>query len=118
MAVDTQINLKQEVLRVLERHVGRENPIKANELSRMFGYSKTNTWVIRDAIHELVIDDKNPCPICAAQSRPEGYFIAETYQEVNDYAQTLKDRGIADIIRRRDVRRAAQRYFEGTVKLL
>lgn len=111
----TDLDIKLEILKVLERHQGRRNAIKASELAEMFGLSKTNTYAVRALITELI---RKGYPICSATQRPEGYFLPETYQEVNDYCQTLKDRGIADIIRRRDVKLAAQRYFTGQPRLI
>ncbi len=115
MTTATRTDLKQQVLAILQRHVGRNNPIKAAELCVMFGYSPKNTYVVREPIAELI---REGYPICAALASPEGYFMAETYQEVNEYAESLRERGIKDILRRRDVRRAAQRYFTGAMKLL
>lgn len=115
MTTCTELDLKQSILEVLERHVGRNNPIKASRLAEMLDCPKTNTWVIREAIGDLI---KQGSPILATTQPPEGYFLANTYQEVSDYCDSLKDRGIKIIIRRRDVKVAAQRYFTGQSKLL
>lgn len=113
--IRTELDLKQSILKVLERHVGRNNPIKASTLATMFGYSTKNTWAIRQPIGELI---KDGYPILSALTPPEGYFMASSFAEVNEHCESLKHRGIEVIIRRRDVKLAAQRYFTGQSKLL
>jgi len=113
-AVRSTIDLKHSILSILSNHVGRNNPIKAVRLAEMLDCSKTNTFAIRDAIAELIREGH---PIISSTSQPEGYYLANTYQEVSDYCQSLKDRGIKIIIRRRDVKRAALHYFNGQRRL-
>lgn len=115
MTLSVKSDLKAEILKVMESHVGRNNPIKANELASMFGLSTKNTFPVRQIISDLI---KDGFPILSSVSNPEGYFIAQSYAEVNEYCESLRHRGIEVIIRRRDVKRALQHYFEGTVKLL
>ena len=113
-AVRPEFDLKKSILSILERHVGRNNPVKAVELAEMLDCSKTNTFEIRDTIADLI---KDGYPILSKTSPPEGYFIASSYQEVNECCQSLRDRGIKIIIRRRDLIRAAHNHFESAVKV-
>ena len=115
MTTIAQVDLKQEILRVLERHVGRENPITAVELGERLGMGKLkNTYVLREAIAELIKADN---PIC---SDDKGYWKGESWLEVNQCADGLKDRAIKIILRRRDLLRAANNQFNKAerVKLL
>ncbi len=96
---------------VLDYHVGRMNAITAVEIGVKIGLgSLKNTWVLREAIAVLI---KEGNPICATTKSPEGYFLGETWDEVNECAQGLRDRGIKIILRRRDLLRAANTYFNG-----
>jgi len=56
--------------------------------------------MIRDLIEEGY-------PIASSTGKLPGFFIADTPEEVKDYAQSLRDRLIEDARRRRDFIRAS-----------
>ena len=60
-------------------------------------------------IRELIEDGY---PIASSVKPPYGYFIAQTREEVREYADGLKARGIEDIIRRRDFLRASRAILQ------
>jgi len=111
ISTKSETDLKAAILGVLEHHVGRANPITAVDIGVAVGFGQLkNTWVIREAIAVLI---KEGNPICATTKSPEGYFLGETWIEINECAQGLRDRGIKIILRRRDLLRAANTYFNG-----
>lgn len=80
---------------------GRYNPIRSQQIAFQVDIPERRVRLI---IRELV----KVYPIAAATEAPAGYFIAETQDEVNQYAQSLRNRLIEDAKRRRDFLRAAK----------
>ena len=108
MVINTQTDLKAEIRAILQYHVGRENAITAGTIGERLGLGKLkNTYPVREAIAELI---KSGYPVC---SDDKGFWQADTWQEVISCAEGLRDRGIKVIIRRRDLLRAAENYFNG-----
>ena len=70
----------------------RCEPVNSDRLTRMM-------------IRELIEDGH---PIASATSKPAGFFLAQTRQEVKKYADGLRGRLIEDALRRRDFLRAAK----------
>ena len=95
------INVDIAVLDIITRHMGRENPITSRQLADKIGIPERK---IRMIIREWV----KTFPIASATEKPAGYFIAVTQEEVNIYAQSLRNRLIEDAIRRRDFLRSAK----------
>ena len=106
-------NLKASVLAILENHKGHDNPIKCMAIAKECGLRDDRA--IQEVIEELIRDGY---PIAASCRKPLGMFFAQTYQEINEYKESLRKRGVKDILRARDVKRAAQRYFTGAIKMM
>ena len=95
-------DLEMAVSLVLSRHTGRANAIKSNMIAQIV---EAPERAVRLAIREII---RNGTPVLSATEAPAGYFIGQTWTEVMRYAKALKARGIEDIIRRRDIIRAAR----------
>lgn len=102
-------NLKSQLQSIIERHRGRQSAITAKDLSAFLGENERH---VRLMIRELIAED---VPIASATDNPAGYFIAVTWQEVEDYRLSLKSRLIEDALRMRDVRRGFRRRAEAAV---
>jgi len=61
--------------------------------------------MIRDLI-------KEGHPIASSTSHPVGYYIAETREEVETYARSIRRRLIEDALRRRDFIRASRKILQ------
>jgi len=98
------MNTKQQLRNILLRHEGRGQAIKANELAFLVQCEERKVrLIIRELIMEL--------PIASSTEPPAGYFLANTHQEVRQYAESIKGRLIEDAIRRRDFIRSAGFYL-------
>lgn len=76
---------KADVLKVLERHCGRLNPVTGKEIAEVIGVKGTRE--IRQKILELTNDG---IPIASSAGKHPGYFICETVAEMEDYSSFLK----------------------------
>ena len=99
-------DLKVELKRILLRHEGEDKAIIGRELAKMFGLKDDRR--VRLAIRDLI---KDGLPIAANTESLAGYFVVNTRQEADRYAQSIRNRLIKDAIRRRDFRRAADQYL-------
>ena len=96
------------IIGVLNYHIGRENPITAVDIGERLGYGKLkNTYIIREAISELITLGY---PVC---SDGDGFFMAKDLTEVAYFAEGLRIRGVKIILRRRDLLRAGNTWFNG-----
>ena len=98
--------MKAELKHILEGHHGRRSAITGRELARRFG--QRDDRKIRLIIRELIAEG---LPVASSTEPPAGYFLVETWQEVEEYAQSVRDRLINDALRRRDFRKAAAHYL-------
>jgi hypothetical protein len=103
--------MKGELRSILLRHEGREQAITGKQLADLLGYKDDR--VIREAIAELINEG---LPVAASCSGSMGYFVVNNRQESDEYAQSLKSRLIADAIRRRNFRRAADQFLTPAVQ--
>ena len=85
---------------------GRQQAITGKELAYHCRYDADGSDRMTRKMIGLLIEEGYP--IAASTSKPMGYYLAETKQEVNDYAQTIRSRLIKDAIRRRDFLRASR----------
>jgi len=76
---------KADVLKVLERHYGRTNPITGKEIAEALDVRGTRE--IRQKILELTNDG---IPIASSASKPPGYFICGSVAEMEEYSNFLK----------------------------
>ena len=97
----------QELKRVLRRHTGRDNPIKAEVLAGMFGYSDDRP--IRKAIEKLI---DNRFPVCSVTEAPPGYFCPASVAEARRYTKSLQSRAVRIFLRRRHIIRDTARRLE------
>tara|TARA_Y100000310_G_scaffold291660_1_gene319757 strand:+ start:222 stop:554 length:333 start_codon:yes stop_codon:yes gene_type:complete len=95
-------NLKPQLKDILLRHTGRSRAITGKDLAKMLGHKDDRK--IRLIIRELIGEGT---PIASSTEPPAGYFLVSTWQEVEQYAQSIKSRLISDALRRRDFRRSA-----------
>ncbi len=96
-------DIEAEVLSLIR--YGRDNAIRSKVIA---DYMRMPERQVRKIIRELI---KN-YPIASTTEAPAGYFIAVTREEVNQYAQSLRNRLIEDARRRRDFLRSAQTKVE------
>jgi len=99
-------DLKAQLKSILLRHEGQAPAITGRELAKMFGLKDDRR--VRLAIRDLI---KDGLPVAANTESPAGYFVVNTRQEADRYAQSIRNRLIKDAIRRRDFRRAADQYL-------
>lgn len=98
---------EEAVLRILSHHRGRQCPISGQAIAHQL--NEHTDRKVRLSIRRLITLGY---PIASATEAPPGYYIAETREEVNQYAQSLRDRLIQDARRRRDFLRAAKTKVE------
>jgi len=89
---------------------GRGQALPCRIIARQCGYDadgddRKTRIMIRDLIAEGY-------PIASTTGIRPGFFLAETPQEVKDYAQNLRKRLIEDAIRRRDFLRASRKILQ------
>lgn len=99
-------SLKDEVKSQLL--TGKANAIKGKYLAQRLGMKDTRS--IRLAIRELIADG---VPVIGSMHPPYGYYIAENIQECLVYMGQLRSYLIESALRRRDIKKAAERYFTG-----
>jgi len=102
--------IKRDIIRVIGR--GRSASLPGVRLAALVGsdpLGKDRTF--RFLVLEL-IDEGHP--IASTNTKPAGYFMAETPEEVNAYAQSLRSRLIKDALRRRDFLRASRSILQPT----
>ena len=98
--------LNSQLKHILECHKGRAQAITARELSHMTGQDDRKVrLVIRDLI-------TNGLPVASSTEFPGGYFVVSTWEEVRQYAKSIRNRLIEDAIRRRDFNRSAALYLQ------
>lgn len=102
-STSTESDAVQHLNDILTEHVGKENAITSQELSRRLGElddldSTPNT---RAAIRELVTEEHVPVGACS-----NGYFLIETQAELEEYEAQLTERAYGILERRDAVRRA------------
>ena len=84
---------------------GRGKAVRSQHLADFLNIPERQ---VRKVIRELI----KTYPIASTTERPAGYFIAVTREEVNQYAQSLRNRLIEDARRRRDFLRSVQTKVE------
>jgi len=105
-------DLKAAILDVLKEHHGDGNCITAVDIGEEVGLGTLrNTWVVREKITELIEDGH---PIC---SNGYGYFIGETWWEINTCYQDLRERGIKVLERAANIQKAATLEFNKAKKV-
>lgn len=91
-------DLKTDILRCL-RH-GHANAIRKDTLRKIIG-SRDDRY-LRQTIIELI---KEGTPIVTAKTKPFGYFIADTPEEIKECMEKMKGYCIESAIHRRDLKR-------------
>ena len=79
-------------------------PIQSSAIARNSAIPERK---VRRIIRELIKE----YPIASSVKPPYGYFLAQNRQEVENYAQSLRDRLIEDAKRRRDFIRASHKIL-------
>lgn len=101
------LDLKRELRRIIERHIGRWDAITAGDLAAMFGYSDDRP--VRRAIEELIDDN---FPVCSVTEPPAGYFFPASVDEARTYTNSLRKRAANIFLRRRHIVKNTARYYE------
>ena len=104
---EIETDLKKYLRHVIERHVGRNNPIMAETMASSLDYSDDR--LIRKAIAELIDDG---FPVCSVTSEPAGYFFPASVEEARIYSKSLQKRAVRIFLRRRGIIRNTARYYE------
>ena len=68
--------------------VGKDNPRTGRELSSVLGLG------IRDITEQIERERRDGAPICASTGANPGYYIAADAEELEQYCNRLKGRGI------------------------
>ena len=84
---------------------GRDNATRSGVIADFLNIPERRVRLI---IRELI----KSYAIASTTEAPAGYFIAVTREEVNQYAQSLRNRLIEDAKRRRDFLRSVQTKVE------
>lgn len=103
---------KAQSKRRLLAHIGRgrNRAITGKVLAQMIGSDAVGQdRRLRVFVAELIEEGH---PIASTTESPAGFFIANSPQEVNQYAQTLRKRLVKDAIRRRDFLRASREILQ------
>ena len=98
--------MRNEIIKILEHHHGKESAIRGKELAAIFG--QPNDRRVRQVIRELIEDGY---PIAASVDGQKGYYMARTKREVDEYLAVLRSRLIEDALRRRDFKKSAGHYL-------
>ena len=98
--------IKEHIKSTLSQHQGRAKAITNSALAEIIG---VHDRYVQLMIRELISDG---CPIASATDKPAGYFIPENWREVEDYANSLKNRLIEDAKRRRDFKKSCALHLE------
>ena len=98
------MNLKTRVSLALR--IGSNQAIKGDVLAARLGYRTTRA--IRLAIREIVREGR---PVIGDSQR--GYYYPASLEECHHGMADLRSRLIEMALRRRDIKRAAERYFTG-----
>ena len=104
----SEIELKQRVLSILERHYGHRNAIKGKDLAQLCNLNDDRA--VQLAILELT---ESGTPVCSACDRPMGYYLPETRDEAAAYFQQITNRAIENFNRRKKFKKAFQQWFYG-----
>lgn len=111
MTVSTRpaIDLKAQVLSILERHEGIENAVMSLDLAEYVGLErvKNSQRKLQIIIRELRKEGK---PVL---SNGDGYYFPATWAEVVGCLDSLKSRLIEDAKTRRDIKKGAAEWFAG-----
>ncbi len=78
---------ERAVLGILRMHLGRQRAITVAEITSMTGYTD---FKVRHAVSELV--RKHGCLIGAGISKPKGFFLIQTHQELKEELDSLLSR--------------------------
>ena len=103
--IDTKDGLKRAILTQLGK--GKSSAITGELLAQRL--NEKGTRAIRLMIRELI--GENWC-IIGANSKPYGYFIADTQEEVDEYRAELRSYLCEHALRRRDIKRAWDKELE------
>jgi len=99
--------VKTELRHILERHIGRGNPITAETLAVRFNLSDDRP--VRKAIEQLI---DGGFPVCSVTESPAGYFFPASVEEARIYSKSLQKRAARIFLRRRGIIKNTARYYE------
>ncbi len=82
---------------------GKAHAIPGHVLAKRLGHNNDRT--IREEIRDLIASG---FAIASSNSKPMGFYLAESPEEVEEYMAVLQGRLVEDAYRRRDFKRAAR----------
>ena len=103
--------LSTHVARLLSSHIGRNQAILGDELTRRLQsqYPRLDQRVVREAIHQLRRDGML---ICAAPGASGGYYVASSWSELEEFAsRELRSRAMDLLETEKRLLRSAERQF-------
>lgn len=89
---------------------GRKQAIPGYTLAMLCKYDSNGSDRMTRRMIDLLIEEGYP--IASTTSKPPGFFLAETKEEVLKYAGGLRGRLIKDAIRRQDFLRASRQILQ------
>lgn len=98
MITAEKIDIKTDILRCLRR--GHNQAIRKDTLRKVLNLRDDRE--MRQIIIELI---KEGTPIVTAKTKPFGYFIADTPEEIKECMEKMKGYCIESAIHRRDLKR-------------
>ena len=99
--------MEERLKEILRIHRGRSRAITAKRIAELVDAEER---FVRVKIRSLISEG---WPIASVTEKLAGYFLVETIEEANNYAQNLRNRLIEDALRRRDFKRAIAKSFDG-----
>ena len=87
-----------DVLSIIKRGTP-DNPVTRKQLASIFGEKQDRQ--VRDIIRQLIKDGN---PIISSESSPAGYYIAENWQQAQEYIANLQKLLLAQASRIHDFR--------------
>ena len=115
-ATQPVINIKAQVLRVIERHEGQGNAILSLDLASAMGLPRTHASQrkLQMIIRELRRENK---PVLSTCSPPYGYYWPGSWAEGQECLASIRSRLIEDALTRRDIKLGLGLHFEGAKKV-
>lgn len=105
--------LKHELKDILEKHVGRANAIKVEDLIRRFKLSDDRP--VRRTVEDLIDEG---LPVCSVTKDPSGYFIPQDLAEARLHGITFRKTAASLFVRQRRIINNTKRYYSREKQLV
>jgi len=104
--------LEARVLHALSTHRGRANAIRVDDLAREVGRSGRD---LQEIVHRLRVDHGKP--IASAASKPAGYYIPESLEEVEAFVAEQRAKALGTLAAIAAVKRVTLAELLGQLSL-